>query len=257
VLKVRNLNCGYKDKVILKDVSFTAGSGDIVCILGPNGSGKSTLIKTIVGLIDPYEGEILIKDEKIKDWSWNRRGKTISYIPQTFSSMFQYKAIDIVLMGRTAYLGLGSPPSEEDEKIAEEAMKMLKILHLRDKIYSQLSGGERQLVKIAQALAQQSKIIIMDEPTNNLDFGNQLVMLNHIKQCANLGITIIMATHFPEQALLYGSKVLLVKDKSVVEIDNPNENLKEKDLRNLYDVKIKIVELELEDTTMKVCLPLL
>lgn len=255
MFEVKNLNCGYGDKIILQDVSFTAKSGDIVCMLGPNGAGKSTLIKTIIGLLDPYKGEILINGENIKNWSWSRRAKAISYIPQTFNSTFQYKAKDIVLMGRTSYLGFASSPSKEDEEIAEEAMEMLKVLHLKDKIYSQLSGGERQLVKIAQALAQQSKIIIMDEPTNNLDFGNQIVMLNHLKQCVDLGITVIMATHFPEQALLYGSKVLLIKNKCVIEIDKPDENLTEEDLQNLYDVKIKIVELDLEDSTMKTCLP--
>ncbi len=256
MLEVRNLVCGYRDKTVLQDVSFTAKNGDMVCILGPNGSGKSTLIKTIIGLQDSYEGEILIDGEDIKDWSWNKRAKAISYIPQSFSSTFQYKAIDIVLMGRTSYLGFSSSPSKEDEEIAEESMKMLKIIELKDKIYSQLSGGERQLVKIAQALTQQSKIIIMDEPTNNLDFGNQVTMLNHLRKCTDLGITIIMATHFPEQALLYGTKALLVKDKTVIEVDKPDENLTEEDFQSLYDVEIKIIKLNLGDKTMKVCLPL-
>lgn len=158
-------------------------------------------------------------------------------------------------MGRTSYLGLASSPSEEDERIAEEAMERLKITHLRDKIYSQLSGGERQLVKIAQALAQQAKIIIMDEPTNNLDFGNQAVMLNHLKSCADMGITIIMATHFPEQAFLYGTKALLVKDNNVIEVNKPKENLTEENLQSLYGVEVKIVELALDNRVMKMCLP--
>lgn len=256
MLEVKNLRCGYRNKTILQNVSFTAETGDTVCMLGANGSGKSTLIKTMVGLIDPKEGEILIDGEDIKNWSWSKRAKAISYIPQTFSSMFQYKGIDIVLMGRTSYLNLSSSPSKEDEEMAEEAMRRLKILHLKDKIYSQLSGGERQLVKIAQALVQQSKIIIMDEPTNNLDFGNQVTMLNHLKDCTNLGITIIMATHFPEQAFLYGTKALLVKDKTVTEVDKPKENLTEEDFQALYGIDIKIVELDLGGKTMKMCLPI-
>lgn len=255
MFEVKNLNCGYKDKMILRNVSFTAKPGEIICMLGPNGSGKSTLIKTIIGLLDPYEGQILVNGEDIKDWSWRRRAKIISYIPQTFSSMFQYKGIDIVLMGRTSYLSLTSSPSKKDEEIAEEAMEMLKISHLKDKIYSQLSGGERQLIKIAQALAQQAKIIIMDEPTNNLDFGNQAVMLNHLKKCADIGITVIMATHYPEQAFLYGTKALLIKDNRAIEIDKPNENLTEENLQTLYDVEVKIVELGLKDKTRKMCLP--
>lgn len=255
MLEVKNLSCGYRDKTVLEDVSFTANPGDILCILGSNGSGKSTLIKTIIGLLDIYEGEIFVDGENIKDWSWEQRAKAISYIPQSFNSTFQYKSIDVVLMGRTSYLGFALSPSKEDEKIADEAMGRLKISHLRDKIYSKLSGGERQLVKIAQALAQQSNIIIMDEPTNNLDFGNQIVLLKHLKQCADLGITILMATHFPEQALLYGTKALLVKDGRAIEIDRPNENLTESEIQNLYGVEVKIVELDIEDKTIKMCLP--
>jgi len=254
MLEIKNLSCGY-EKTILENISFTGESGDIVCILGANGSGKSTLIKTIVGLLEPHSGDVFIENENIKNWSWKKRAQSISYIPQTFSSTFQYKGIDIVLMGRTSYLGLASSPSEKDLEIAEKSMEKLKILHLKDKVYSKMSGGERQLVKIAQALAQESKIIVMDEPTNNLDFGNQITMLNHLKQCAEMGMTVVMATHFPDQALAYGTKALLVKNGEVEVIPNPKENITEKDLQNLYNVNIKIFELDFKDTTMKMCLP--
>lgn len=255
MLKVKNLKCGYKDNIILENVSFTTDPGEILCILGPNGSGKSTLIKSIIGLLDIYQGEILLDNKNIEKYSWKDRAKIISYIPQVFSSTFQYRSIDIVLMGRTSYMDIISSPSKKDEEIAEEAMELLKISHLKNKIYSQLSGGERQLVKIAQALAQKSKLIIMDEPTNNLDFGNQVIMLNHIKKCSDMGITIIMATHFPEQAFLYGTKALLVKDGEVEEIDKPKENLTEENLESLYGVKVKITELISEGKKTKICLP--
>ena len=256
MLYVKDLSCGYRDRPIVEKVSFHGEPGDIICLLGPNGSGKSTLIKTLVGLLEPMEGKICIEDENIESWSWNRRAKTISYIPQTFSSTFQYTGLDIVLMGRTSYLGFASSPTKEDERIALEAMEMLKILELKDKIYSKMSGGERQLVKIAQAIAQQSKIIIMDEPTNNLDFGNQITMLSYLKECADRGMMVIMATHFPEQALSYGTKALLVKDREVKVIDEPKENLKDDDLKGLYDIDVKIVELSHKDKTVKMCLPI-
>lgn len=255
MLEIKNLSCGYEDKTILKDVSFSASPGDIVCMLGSNGAGKSTLIKTMIGLINPHGGEILLDGENIKDWSWSERGRSISYIPQTFNSMFHYRVIDIILMGRTSYLKFSASPSKEDEKVAIDAMKKLKIFHLKDKIYSRLSGGERQLVKISQALAQQSKIIVMDEPTNNLDFGNQTVMLKHLERCAKWGLTIIMATHYPEHALYYGSKALLVKDGSVVEINQPGINLTEEDLKGLYGVDVKIIEYPINNDIIKTCLP--
>lgn len=254
MLKVENLVCGY-DKKILEKVNFTGKSGDIICILGANGSGKSTLIKTIVGLLDPHGGSIYVEGENLKDWGWTRRAQNISYIPQSFSSTFQYRGLDIVLMGRTSYLGLASSPSREDVEIAEDAMDKLNILHLKDRIYSQMSGGERQLVKIAQALAQEAKIIVMDEPTNNLDYGNQISMLNHLQLCAEMGMLVIMATHFPDQALSYGTQALLVKGGRVKTISNPKENIREEDLQELYNVNIKIFELNLENHTIKMCLP--
>ncbi len=257
MLEIRNLSCGYGNKKVLENVNFTGNSGDIICILGSNGSGKSTLIKTIIGLLKPYEGDILVNGNTIKDWPWKKRAKVISYIPQAFSATFQYRCMDIVLMGRTSYLNFASSPSKEDKEIAKKAMETLKIPHLKDKVYSQLSGGERQLIKIAQALAQQSRIIVMDEPTNNLDFGNQMVMLKHLKECTDKGITIIMATHFPEHAFLYGTKALLVRDGGVIEIDKPNKNLKESDLQDLYNVELKVVELNSKNKTMKMCLPII
>lgn len=255
MLYVKDLSCGYRDKPIVKKVSFDGKPGDIICLLGPNGSGKSTLIKTLVGLLEPMEGSVYIGDENINGWTWNRRAKTISYIPQTFTSTFQYTGLDIVLMGRTSYLGFGSSPTEEDVGIALEAMEMLNILKLKDKIYSNMSGGERQLVKIAQAIAQQSKIIIMDEPTNNLDFGNQIATLNYLKKCAERGMIVIMATHLPEQALSFGTKALLVKDGEAEVVEEPDKNLKADDLKDLYDIDVEIVELRRQDKIVKMCLP--
>lgn len=254
MLNIRKLSCGYGNKLILKEVSFVANQGEIVCILGPNGSGKTTLIKTIVGLIDPIKGDILVNGVNTRGWAWNQRAKIMSYIPQTFSSTFQYKAIDIVLMGRTAYIGISSFPSKEDIAIAEQSMEKLHIAHLKDKIYSHMSGGERQLVKIAQALTQKSEIIVMDEPTNNLDFGNQSMMLSNLSRCAEMGITILMATHFPEQAMHYGSKALLLNHGKVIEVNQPSENLTEERLQELYKIKVKLVEIDIKGKKRKVCL---
>src|SRR5699024_5357283 len=222
MLKVRDLSCGYEDKTILKNVNFTVNSKDVVCILGSNGSGKSTLIKTIIGLLKAQEGSILVDDYSVNDLSWKERAGLISYIPQNFDSKFEYRCKDIVLMGRTSYLDILSLPSGEDRKIVEEAMDTLNISHLKNKIYSRLSDGERQLVKIDKALAQESKIIVMDEPTNNLDLGNKITMLKHLKECTNRGITLIMATHFPEHVFQYATKALLVGRGKVVEVSEPD-----------------------------------
>lgn len=256
MLQVKDLSCGYDKKVVLKGVNFTVKPGDMVYLLGANGSGKSTLIKTIVGLLRPYHGSISIDGRAIHGWSWKRRAKLIGYIPQTFNTTFQYRCKDIVLMGRTPYLDFMSSPSKWDREIAEQAMETLNILHLKDRIYSQLSGGERQLVKIAQALAQESKIIVMDEPINNLDFGNRLLILKQLRKCMDLGIAIIMATHFLEHVFLYASKALLIKDGKVREVDRPSLNISKDDLQALYDVGLKMVELDSRGGKLKVCLPI-
>lgn len=253
MLEIKNLACGYKN-ILLRDLSFKADKGDFVCILGSNGSGKSTLIKTIVGLLPAQAGHILINEENIKDWTWPKRARTIAYIPQHFNSTFPYKGGEIVLMGRTSYLNFGARPQKEDLDIAREAMDRLNILHLENKIYSKMSGGERQLVKIAQALSQKAKILVMDEPTNNLDFGNQITMIKHLEKCLDLGLLVIMATHFPDQALRYGSKAILLKDGESRIIKKPQENLKAEDLENLYGVKIELIEISNEDRRRKLCL---
>lgn len=255
MLKIENLACGYGTYKVLDSVNFSADTGDIICILGPNGSGKSTLIKTIIGLEKPMGGRVFIDGQDIETWPARKRAKFISYIPQSFSANFQYRCLDIVLMGRTPYLGFASSPSKKDEEIALKAMETLKITHLKDKIYSQLSGGERQLVKIAQAITQEAKIIIMDEPANNLDFGNQITLFNHLVDCKNMGLTIIMVTHSPEHAFLYANKVLLVRDGGVEEIEEPNRNLDEEDLKSIYQVDLSLVEVGWKGGLVKMCIP--
>jgi len=254
ILRIESLDCGYKN-IIVKDISFTGEEGDIICILGSNGSGKSTLIKTLAGLLVPHKGQVMVNNENIRSWSWQKRAKNIAYIPQYFNSTFQFTGLDIVVMGRTSYLRLGLAPKESDYEIAKKAMERLNISHLQDRIYSSMSGGERQLVKIAQALAQEAKILLMDEPTNNLDFGNQITMLNYLKELSEMGILIIMATHFPDQALSYGTKALLVSQGEGKLVINPRENIVEEDLEKLYDLQIKILDYHINNENRKVCVP--
>lgn len=256
MLDIVNLDCGY-EKNILSHLSFSGEKGDLICILGANGSGKSTLIKTIVGLLNAKNGQIILNNENIKDWSWHKRAKNFAYIPQNFNSTFQYRGIEIVVMGRTAYLGFGLSPSKKDYVLAEKAMERLNILHLKNKIYSNMSGGERQLVKIAQALAQEAEVLVMDEPTNNLDFGNQISILNHLKELSKMGMLVIMATHFPDQALEYGSKVLLINKGKGKFVANPKENIDGKDLEELYDLEIKIFDININNEKRKICIPFL
>jgi iron complex transport system ATP-binding protein len=210
-LEVRNVSCGYGGKPIISGVTFTLASRDSLCLLGPNGVGKTTLFKTILGLLKPLAGEILLDNENIAGWSRRDFAMRVGYVPQVHTPPFPFKVIDVVVLGRTAHLAAFSSPGRKDREIAEGALATLGIAHLKERIYTEISGGERQLVLIARALAQKPELLIMDEPTANLDFGNQIRVLSEVKKLvreADMGV--IMTTHFPNHAFFSGSKVAVM-----------------------------------------------
>jgi iron complex transport system ATP-binding protein len=255
-LEVKNIYSGYGRRHILHDVSFTVKEGEILCILGPNGSGKTTLFKSMLGLLHLTQGEIKFDNQSITNMSRQKLARLIAYIPQAHTPSFHYKVQEVVLMGRTAHLGQFASPGVEDQRIAVKAMESMNILHLSDKAYTEISGGERQLVLIARAIAQQSKILIMDEPTSNLDFGNQMLVLNQVNQLAEQGYTIIMSSHNPEHAFLYASHVLLLKGGKVFQTGSPNEVMTEGILEKIYGIKVKIVDAIVSQSKVaKICIP--
>ncbi|WP_213996238.1 ABC transporter ATP-binding protein [Tepidanaerobacter syntrophicus] len=255
-LDLSEVMVGYKGIAVLKDVSFTLNTGEVLCILGPNGSGKTTLFKTIMKLKEPMAGVISVDGSNISKWSCDKIANYIGYIPQNYSTVFPYTTLEIVVMGRTPKISIWSTPKAKDIQIALDSMRALNILHLKDKIFTKISGGERQLVLIARAIAQQTKFLIMDEPTNNLDFGNQVLILNQIKRLSEKGMAVIMATHVPEHAFLYADKVLMVKDGYVLAYGKSKEILSEDNLRKLYGVNLKLMPVASEYcSSLKVCIP--
>ncbi|AKX94206.1 iron ABC transporter ATP-binding protein [Moorella thermoacetica] len=255
-LELKGVTCGYWGRAVVSGVSMEVESGEIMCLLGPNGSGKTTLFKTILGLIKPQAGDILLGGKNICGWPQARIARVMGYIPQAHNPPFPFKVLDVVLMGRTAHLGTMAAPGREDVAIARRAIATLNISHLEDRIYTEISGGERQLVLIARALAQEPRLLIMDEPTSALDFGNQLLVLSHIKRLAQMGLAIIMASHFPDHALLYASKVMLLKKGQVYSLGRPEETVTEESLKNLYGVDVKIISTSLPgEQKAQVCIP--
>lgn len=202
----------------------------------------------------------MIDGEDTKDWPRSRLAQTIGYIPQATSPPFAYSVSDIILMGRTAYLGMFASPRKEDIDIAEEVVDKLNISKLLDKRYTELSGGEKQLVLIARALVQQPQILVMDEPTAALDFGNQQLVLRQISLLSQQGLGIIMASHFPDHAFLYSHKALLLKDGGIYSIGNPGDVITEESLCDLYSVSTRIINTGVYSKTaqaeVKVCVPL-
>lgn len=258
ILEVKNISCGYAGKTIIKGLDFTVQSHDILCFLGPNGVGKTTLFKTILGFIKPENGEITIDGENILNWPRRKFARVIGYVPQFHNPPFPFRVADVVLTGRTARIAAFSSPGAKDRQIAEESMESLNISFLKNRVYTELSGGERQMVLIARALAQQPEILIMDEPTANLDYGNQVRVLGQIKQMAGKGLAIMMTTHYPDHAFLCSSKVALMGSGDKFKLGNADEVVTEENLKQLYDIDVKIVNAMSDNhEIIKACVPML
>ncbi|WP_461615560.1 ABC transporter ATP-binding protein [Clostridium sp. Marseille-QA1073] len=256
-LEIKKASFGYGNNILFKDLSFGLESGELLCVLGPNGVGKTTLFKTILMLLKLKSGEILIDDKNINTFSTKELYKHISYVPQAHTPPFPFTVMDVVLMGRAVYIKDFSSPSKIDIEIAAKSLDILEIAHLKNKIYTELSGGERQLVLIARALAQEASIIIMDEPTSNLDYGNQIKVLALIKSlCINNNQTILMSCHNPNHALLYGSKVAIMKKGGGFSFGEPSDEITTKVIKEIYGVNIRMVEININDNLKKnICIP--
>ncbi len=258
MLTIQDASCGYGPKVILSNVNLAVEKGEVLCILGPNGVGKTTLFKTILGFIHLLNGEIFVDQQNLRKLSSKNKARVIGYVPQIHNPPFPFVVSDVVLMGRTAHIRNFSSPSKEDQRIACQCMDALQITNLQDRIYTELSGGERQLVLIARALAQQPKILIMDEPTSNLDFGNQVRVLRQINELARQGLTVVMTSHFPNHAYLCASKVALVRSSKTIQIGTSDEIITEENLRETYGIDVKITSVsDRNGHAVKACIPLL
>ncbi|SEJ30569.1 iron complex transport system ATP-binding protein [Propionispira arboris] len=257
-LKLENVQCGYGNKKIIEAISFTVESGEFLCLLGPNGVGKTTLFKTILRLLKLQSGRILIDGENIAKWTQQEFAKKVGYVPQAHASSFAFRVLDVVAMGRAAHLGIWGSPSKMDLEIAEEAIDTLSIGYLKNSIYTEISGGERQLVLIARALAQKPEFLIMDEPTSNLDYGNQIRVMDYIAtMIKKSGLGVIMTTHSPNHALQYGSKVAAISRNGQFYIGEPRDVITASYLKETYHVQIEILQSVLQDGTQAtICVPL-
>lgn len=212
MLEVNHLSFAYGSHQVLKDISFFVKPGKMTFLLGHNGAGKSTIFKCILGHLKGVQGQIALEGRNIRTYSIRELARHVTYIPQAASPVFNYPVHQIVLMGRSAYTSIFASPSEEDEKIAREALGRLGISHLQNQGFSQISGGERQMVLVARALAQGGRLLLMDEPTSSLDYGNQLKVLMQVKKLCEEGMSVLISSHNPQHALLFADEILAVDD---------------------------------------------
>ncbi len=256
-IELRDICCGYSGRDVLSGVSLAFGPGEIVCLLGPNGSGKTTLFKAMLGLVPLRSGSALLDGKDIRNWSRRTIARRIGYIPQSHAHPFPFTVFDMVLMGRTSHIGTCAAPGRADRLAATEALEALHVRYLEHRIFTELSGGERQLVLIARALAQKPGMLIMDEPTASLDFGNQLLVLDHIRELAESGLLIIMSTHLPNHAFFFGTHVIMLKDRGVLGAGTPAATVNRDNMRALYNVDVNIVTTRLHDQReIQVCVPI-
>lgn len=241
VLEAHDIRFRYESRVVLAHVSLVINQGEVVSLLGPNGSGKTTLLKILLGLKQPESGRVLLEGVPIANMSPRVLARKIGYVPQLHQIFFPYGVLDVVLMGRVGHQSFFSSYSRKDRDIAMRALERLSIPHLKDRPYTKISGGERQLVLIARALAQEANILILDEPVIGLDYGNQLRFLQQVRRLSAEGCTIIMSTHFPDHALLVSHRVYLLKDGSMLDEGTPKRAMTPENLHRLYRVKVQIV----------------
>ncbi|RQW89415.1 MAG: ABC transporter ATP-binding protein [Geobacter sp.] len=252
LLVAENISFGFPDKPVLRDVSLTVHRGEIISLLGPNGSGKTTLLKSLLGLYRLDKGRVLFEGRAISSLRQKTLAQSIAYVPQIHRASFAYSVIDVVLMGRIPHKTFFSRFSAEDLDIAHAALDKLSILHLRDRPYTQISGGERQLTLIARAMTQGAHTFIMDEPANGLDYGNQIKLLEGLIDLCEEGYTFLKSTHFPDHALWVADRVIMLKDGSIIADGRPDNVITSESLFALYGREVDVHSLR---ESFKVCIP--
>lgn len=244
MIEVNQLSFSYGNHAVLKNLTFSIEAGKLISLLGPNGVGKSTLFRCLLGLNKVYTGTIQVNKADIKTLSTRKMAETMAYIPQSHVSTFNYSVVEMVVMGTAHRVSKFSTPSISDYEKAYDALDQMNMRSYAERYFNKLSGGEQQMVLIARALAQQAKILLMDEPTSNLDFGNQLRVMEKIKMLAEKGYTVIQSSHNPQHAMMFSDEIMALYAGEITAKGIPSEVVTKDLLETLYQTNVEILEVK-------------
>jgi iron complex transport system ATP-binding protein len=239
VITAQALSFSYGNMSVLTDVSASIDKGKLTVILGKNGSGKSTFLRLIAGLMPYKHGQILVNGKDLNKTGLKQRARIFGFLGQKHKAIFPFTVREVVLTGRVSHVNI--TPGSRDLNIVENVLSTAGILHLSDRIYSELSGGEQQLVMIARVLAQQPQILLLDEPTTHLDFCNQIKLLSLLKNLTTAGLTVVAVLHDPNIAFLYGDDFLFVKDGNIIKPEEPTKPWDAEFLQSIYKCPIQSI----------------
>lgn len=256
LLEINDVYGGYGNGDIIQGVSCCADRGDVLCLVGPNGCGKTTLFRLLLGSIPVSRGSITIDGREIRTLPPKEIARQVAYIPQYHTPVFAYTVLDVVTMGRAAHFSAFETPKPADREAAFAALEKVSALHLANKKYTALSGGQRQLILIARAICQSASVFVMDEPAANLDYANHQLLMDVIADLAGRGYCIVMSTHSPEHPFSVGSKVLLMKSGRVAGFGPPKEVITPQNLQSVYDIEMDVVAIrDRYGVERTICLP--
>lgn len=253
MLEAKDLAFGFSGHTICTGVDFALARGETLCVLGPNGGGKTTLFRTLLGLLPSHAGTVRVNGRDVDSLSRREMARLVGYVPQSHAAVFDFSVRDVVLMGRTAHLGALASPRESDRHVAMRALEEVGIAHLGERIYTTISAGERQLALVARALAQEPRVLVMDEPTASLDFGNQMRVLEKLRSLAQLGIAIVFSTHDPDHAFAAANLAMLLGGGRMLAFGATDQVVRPDTLETLYGVPVRILPMQ---GGLSVCQPM-
>ena len=251
ILEAQALAFGYPGRSLARGLDLAISAGEVLCVLGPNGGGKTTLFRTLLGLHPALEGDIRLGGAPLATLTRNQIAWRLGYVPQDHAPEYAFTVREVALMGRAAHIAFFGVPARPDFAAADAALQALGIAHLAERPYTEVSGGERQLALLARALAQEPLALVLDEPTANLDFGNQVRVLWQLRQLAERGLAVVFSTHRPDEAFHGASHALLLTRGGAFHCGTPQEVITAENLEAVYGVAVKVAAVD----GARVCVP--